>query len=115
MLQYFGANNQIEHIVFERQAGDIGSGQSPPSTAVFTQPFMQLNPVSGLAKVIHIVVSTNNGNFLKLKDSRSVAPCSTADIQYAAPGSDFEPLEINGDHEWPLDIRRRSFGLPSPR
>jgi hypothetical protein len=44
-----------------------------------------------------------------------VAPCSTADIQYAAPGSDFEPLEINGDHEWPLDIRRRSFGLPSPR
>jgi hypothetical protein len=104
MLQYFGANNQIEHIVFEWQAGDIGGGQSPPAAAVFTQPFMKLHSISGFAKVIYIVVSTNNGNFLKLKDGRSVAPCSTADIQYAVPGSDFELLEINGDHEWPLDI-----------
>ena len=115
MLQHFAANNQIEHIVFERQVGDIGSGQSPPSAAVFTQPFMQLNSVSDFAKVIYTVVSANNGNFFKLKDGRSVAPCSTADIQNAVPGSDSELLEINRDHEWPLDKPRLFFGPPSSR
>lgn len=111
VLKHFTADDQVEAGVGEGQAGHVGRGKTPGAAAMFTQPVMEVEPLTRFLQICRVQVCTGHPYSFQPVGRAGVAAGSAADVQDAIAGLDSQAGEINGNQGWFPDRRQQSFRL----
>ena len=94
MLQNFRAYDQIETVIFKRQAGNIGCCKAPDTPPVFAQSVMQFEPLGGLGQIVILEVGSDSDNLGQTVSRAGVAAGSASDVKDLKSRFDFQPVKI---------------------